>query len=74
MSADRAALLEAWLDGSIGPDELKELHGRTYKEVAINVLEDSKDGKTQEQNVSTPVFEGSRIYYRTPAFLYCIGP
>jgi hypothetical protein len=25
MSAERAALLEAWLDGSIGPDELKEL-------------------------------------------------
>jgi outer membrane protein assembly factor BamB len=48
--------------------------GRVYKEVAVNVLEDSKDGKTQEQNVSTPVFEGSRMYYRTPAFLYCIGP
>ena len=48
--------------------------GRIYKEVATNVLEDSKDGKSQEQNVSTPVFEGSRMYYRTPAFLYCIGP
>ncbi|HLF91875.1 MAG TPA: PQQ-binding-like beta-propeller repeat protein [Planctomycetota bacterium] len=47
--------------------------GRTYKEVALNVLEDSKDGKTQEQNVSTPVFEGSRMYYRTPGYLYCIG-
>jgi outer membrane protein assembly factor BamB len=47
--------------------------GRVYKEVAINVLEDSKDGKTQEQNVSTPVFEGSRMYYRTPGYLYCIG-
>jgi len=32
-----------------------------------------KDGKTQEQNVSTPVFDGSRMYYRTPGYLYCIG-
>jgi outer membrane protein assembly factor BamB len=47
--------------------------GRVYKEVSINVLEESKDGKTQEQNVSTPIFEGSRMYYRTPTFLYCIG-
>jgi outer membrane protein assembly factor BamB len=47
--------------------------GRVYKEVAQNVLEESRDGKSQEQNVSTPVFEGSRMYYRTPGYLYCIG-
>jgi outer membrane protein assembly factor BamB len=48
--------------------------GRQYKEIAQNVLEDVKDGKTQEQNVSTPVFDGSRMFYRTPGYLYCIGP
>jgi len=47
--------------------------GRVYKEVAQNMLEESRDGKSQEQNVSTPVFEGSRMYYRTPGYLYCIG-
>ncbi|HET6248162.1 MAG TPA: PQQ-binding-like beta-propeller repeat protein [Tepidisphaeraceae bacterium] len=47
--------------------------GKTYKEVAKNFLQDSKDGTEQVQNVSTPVFEGSRMYYRTPNYLYCIG-
>jgi outer membrane protein assembly factor BamB len=47
--------------------------GREYKVVAHNILEESKDGKEQVQMVSTPVFEGSRMYYRTPGFLYCIG-
>jgi hypothetical protein len=47
--------------------------GRVYKELARNTLEDFKDGKNQEQYVSTPVFEGSRMYYRTPGYLYCIG-
>jgi outer membrane protein assembly factor BamB len=47
--------------------------GRVYKEVAQNLLEESRDGKSQEQNVSTPIFEGSRMYYRTPSTLYCIG-
>jgi outer membrane protein assembly factor BamB len=47
--------------------------GREYKEVAQNTLEElSKDGKQREQNLATPVFEGSRMYYRTPSFLYCI--
>ena len=47
--------------------------GRQYKEVAQNVIEEeSKDGK-QEQNLATPVFEGTRMYWRTPAHLYCIG-
>jgi hypothetical protein len=47
--------------------------GRVYKEVAQNVLEESRDGKSQEQNVSTPIFEGNRMYYRTPGYLFCIG-
>jgi hypothetical protein len=47
--------------------------GRQYKEVAQNVLEESKEGKAQEQMVSTPIFEGSRMYYRSPNYLYCIG-
>ena len=47
--------------------------GREYKEVARNILEESKDGKEQVQMVATPVFEGSRMYYRTPGYLYCVG-
>ena len=47
--------------------------GREYKEVAKNVLEESRDGKEQVQMVSTPVFEGDRMYFRTPGYLYCIG-
>jgi outer membrane protein assembly factor BamB len=47
--------------------------GRQYKEVAQNVIEESRDGKSQEQNLSTAIFEGSRMYYRTPGYLYCMG-
>jgi hypothetical protein len=47
--------------------------GRVYKEVSVNVLEELRDGKSQEQHVSTPVFEGPRLYYRTPGHLVCIG-
>ncbi len=47
--------------------------GRQYKELAVNLIEESKDGKGQEQNVSTPIFEGTRMYYRTPNYLYCVG-
>jgi outer membrane protein assembly factor BamB len=48
--------------------------GKKYKEVATNVIEErTKDGKEQEQNLATPVFEGSRMYYRTPGYLYCVG-
>ena len=39
----------------------------------LEVLEESKDGRSQEQMVSTPVFEGARMYYRSPNYLYCIG-
>lgn len=47
--------------------------GREYKEVAKNVVEDTSDGKQQSQNLATPVFEGTRLYYRAPGCLYCIG-
>ncbi len=47
--------------------------GKEYKEVARNFIEESKDGKEQSQNLASPIFEGTRMYYRTPGFLYCIG-
>ncbi len=47
--------------------------GRTYKEVAVNAIEESLDAKNQTQNLSTPVFDGTRMYYRSPCYLYCIG-
>jgi len=47
--------------------------GRKYKEVATNMLEESKDGKDQAQTLASPVFEGNKMYYRTPGFIYCIG-
>ena len=47
--------------------------GRTYQEVAVNTIEESTDAKNRTQNLSTPVFEGTRMYYRSPCFLYCIG-
>ncbi|HSI32653.1 MAG: PQQ-binding-like beta-propeller repeat protein [Phycisphaerae bacterium] len=47
--------------------------GRAYAEVARNVIEELREGgKDQAQMVSTPVFDGKRMYYRTPGFLYCI--
>ncbi len=47
--------------------------GTEYKEVARNYLEESRDGKEQVQNLATPIFDGTRMYYRTPGFLYCMG-
>ena len=47
--------------------------GREYREVARNFLAESKDGKEQAQFNSTPIFEGTRLYYRSPGHLYCIG-
>ena len=47
--------------------------GREYREIARNFLAESKDGKEQAQTVSTPIFEGTRMYYRTPGHLCCIG-
>ena len=47
--------------------------GREYKQVAENFLAESKDGKDQAQFNATPIFEGGRMYYRSPGYLYCIG-
>ena len=47
--------------------------GREYREVARNFLAESANGKEQAQFNSTPIFEGARMYYRTPGHLYCIG-
>ncbi len=47
--------------------------GREYREIAVNFLAESKDGKEQVQNLASPFFEGARMYWRTPGFLYCIG-
>jgi outer membrane protein assembly factor BamB len=47
--------------------------GRKYDQVAINMVEEWRENKEREQNLATPVFDGSRMYYRTPGFLYCIG-
>ncbi len=47
--------------------------GREYKEVSVNRIEDSTDGRSQTQNLACPFFDGARLYYRTPAHLYCIG-
>jgi outer membrane protein assembly factor BamB len=46
--------------------------GKQYKEVAQNTLEEAA-GNEQAQTLSTPIFEGTRMYYRTPGYLYCIG-
>lgn len=46
--------------------------GRQYREVARNVIEEVWDGKNRVQNLTTPVFDGTRMYYKSPSFLYCI--
>lgn len=46
--------------------------GRKFKQIARNVMENILDGQ-QEVSTSTPVFEGNRIYFRGPEYLYCIG-
>jgi outer membrane protein assembly factor BamB len=47
--------------------------GRQYDEVARNLIEERRDNKEQAQNLATPVFDGTHMYYRTPGYLYCIG-
>ena len=46
--------------------------GPVYREEARNALETSA-AREQEQNLTTPVFEGERMYYRGHEYLYCIG-
>ncbi len=51
--------------------------GREFKPVAKNRLENSVGRgewyEHQESSISSPVFEGSRMYYRSEQTLYCIG-
>jgi hypothetical protein len=47
--------------------------GKEYREVGHNFVAELKDGKDQTQNESTPIFEGTRMYYRTPYHLFCVG-
>ena len=49
------------------------LPGRQYKELAVNRIEESLDGKSQVQNLASPYFEGPRLYYRSGGHLFCIG-
>ncbi len=46
--------------------------GRQYRELAHNVIEEVWDGKNRSQNLTTPIFDGTRMYYKSPSFLYCI--
>ncbi|NQT88300.1 hypothetical protein HQ560_16145 [bacterium] len=48
--------------------------GRTYRQVARNQIEHFYTREnTQEVMNSTPIFEGTRMYYRGYQNLYCIG-
>lgn len=51
--------------------------GKTFKQVGKNRLENCIGGDEwwahQESSISSPVFDGDRLYYRAEANLYCIG-
>jgi outer membrane protein assembly factor BamB len=47
--------------------------GPVYHELAKNVLWELQPDGNQQEAQSNPFYEGSRIYYRTQNFLYCIG-
>ncbi len=50
--------------------------GKEYKEVAKNLIEEGRDGKERDwlaQTLANPVFDGTRMYYRTAGYLYCMG-
>lgn len=47
--------------------------GPEYKELVKNVLWELKVDGTQQEAQSNPWYEGSRMYYRTQGYLYCIG-
>ena len=47
--------------------------GRKYQQLAKNVLWELQPDGNQQEAQSNPYYEGSRIYYRTQGFLYCIG-
>jgi len=47
--------------------------GPEYKELSKNPLWEVQATGAQQEAQSNPCYEGSRMYYRTPGFLYCIG-
>lgn len=47
--------------------------GRQFNQVARNTIEDLGSGCSQSPTLSTPIFEGTRMYYRGYDNLYCIG-
>jgi outer membrane protein assembly factor BamB len=51
--------------------------GREYKEIARNKIDVITDRTgwylTQQGTMSSPFFDGDRIYYRAERFVYCIG-
>lgn len=49
--------------------------GKAYKQVAVNSIKNkiSRWGMENELTISTPIFEGSKMYYRAYDNLYCIG-
>jgi hypothetical protein len=55
------------------PGSISAKPGKAYQEVAKNRIEALKGGKEQVQNLANPVCDGSRMYYRTPGYLECIG-
>ena len=47
--------------------------GRSFRQVARNVIEDlGREGRAEVTN-GTPVFEGPRMYLRGEHNLYCVG-
>jgi outer membrane protein assembly factor BamB len=47
--------------------------GPQYKELAKNPLWETLASGAQQEAQSNPYYEGSRMYYRSQNFLYCIG-
>ena len=60
--------------------------GRQFKQIAINTIESAIEGDLikwrdhfradhyyPECTISSPIFDGGRIYYRAEEFVYCIG-
>jgi len=67
---------KVFLVGNFGTTLVLE-PGREYKEVGRNVI-DRRISYSYRENmlegtVSSPFFEGNRIFYRAQRYLYCIG-
>jgi len=47
--------------------------GRQYKELAVNRIEETQDGRSQVQDLACPWFDGNRVSIRSAGHLYCLG-